>query len=252
MRLLVTRPQPQAQAWVERLRSRGFDAVALPLIEIAPAPDAAAVEAAWRSLGDRALVVFVSPSAVERFFAARPEGAVWPDWLDAASVGPGTTRALQDAGVDNVLEPPPDAEQFDSESLWLSLAGRDWRRASVLLVRGHGGREWLADQLREAGATVDKVAAYTRRAPAFDDVMRERLSEALAKPRQHVWLFSSSEAIEHLREAAGASADWSHACALATHPRIAERARSLGVGRILESRPSLDAVAAVLQKPKTR
>ena len=35
-RLLVTRPAAQAEPWVERLRARGIDAVALPLIEIAP------------------------------------------------------------------------------------------------------------------------------------------------------------------------------------------------------------------------
>ena len=38
----------------------------------------------------------------------------------------------------------------------------------MLLVRGDGGREWLAERLADAGAGVHAVAAYTRRAPRFD------------------------------------------------------------------------------------
>ncbi|RZL00618.1 MAG: uroporphyrinogen-III synthase, partial [Rubrivivax sp.] len=34
MRLLVTRPEPQASAWVDQLRALGIDAHALPLIAI--------------------------------------------------------------------------------------------------------------------------------------------------------------------------------------------------------------------------
>ena len=74
MRVLVTRPQPQADDWVSLLCARGIDAVALPLIEIAAAPDARAVAAAWASLPSRSLVVFVSPNAAERFIAERPHG----------------------------------------------------------------------------------------------------------------------------------------------------------------------------------
>ena len=36
-RLIVTRPQPEADRWVEQLRAQGVQAQALPLIEIGPA-----------------------------------------------------------------------------------------------------------------------------------------------------------------------------------------------------------------------
>ena len=38
MRIIVTRPEREALAWAEQLQARGFDAVALPLIAIGPAP----------------------------------------------------------------------------------------------------------------------------------------------------------------------------------------------------------------------
>ena len=54
--------------------ARGIDAVALPLIAIAPLLDPEPSQDAWLGWRGRGLVVFVSPNAVERFFAARPAG----------------------------------------------------------------------------------------------------------------------------------------------------------------------------------
>ena len=246
MRLLVTRPQPQADAWVARLREAGFDAVALPLIEVAAAPDVLAVEAAWHSLRGRALVVFVSPSAAECFVAARPAGSEWPPSLAAAAVGPGTARALREAGVAHVVEPAADSTQFDSEALWQQLARRDWRSAAVLIVRGDGGRDWLTARLQDAGATVDALAAYTRRPPRWHGDAAAALHAALSAPADHRWLFSSSQAIDHLA-AASAGTDWRRAHALATHPRIAARARSIGIADVIEARASFDAVVSALR-----
>ena len=58
--LLVTRPQPQADAWVVRLSALGVDAAALPLLAIAGAPDPAALGQAWASLSTQELVMFVN------------------------------------------------------------------------------------------------------------------------------------------------------------------------------------------------
>jgi uroporphyrinogen-III synthase len=44
------------------------------------------------------------------------------------------------------------------------------------------------------------------------------------------------------------SADWSAARALATHPRIAEAARRLGLQRVQTVEPTPEAVAAQLQQ----
>lgn len=247
MRVIVTRPAAQAQEWVARLAARQIDAVALPLIEIAEAPDPPAVHAAWQSLERQALVVFVSPSAVERFFALRPARAAWPPATRAASVGPGTSAALRASGVPEaaIVEPEAEAPQFDSESLWARLQHESWDGRPVLLARGDGGREWLADRLRDAGARVEALAVYRRIAPAFDAGRQALLRAALDRPQEHLWFFSSSEAIDRL-DAATAGHDWQAASALATHPRIAARARALGIGRVMEARAAFDAVAACI------
>jgi uroporphyrinogen-III synthase len=248
MKVLVTRPAAQAAEWVALLAARGIDAAALPLIGIAPPPDAEPVTAAWMSLKRQALVVFVSPNAAEQFFALRPAGAAWPAGVLAGSPGPGTTRTLAALGVPaaQIVEPAADAVQFDSEALWAQLAGRDWAGRAALIVRGDGGREWLADMLRERGVEVSFVCAYRRAAPVLDEAPRGLLDAALARPAQHLWFFSSSEAIDHLLVLRPA-ADWGAAQALATHPRIAERARQAGFARVSECRPTVEAVVGCIQ-----
>jgi uroporphyrinogen-III synthase len=246
-RVLVTRPAEQAGPWVERLRARGIAAEALPLIEIAPAADAAALRSAWSEITACRLVVFVSANAVLHFFAQRPSDAAWPGGLDAGAPGNGTSDALRDAGVPltAIVTPDADAAQFDSESLWARLRERDWRGARVLVVRGDGGRDWLGERLVAAGARVDTVSAYRRLAPSFAGAARDRLEAAIADD-DAVWLFSSSEAIANLEQAAGAGR-FAAARAVATHPRIAARARGLGFAVVVEAAPGLDAVIACLQ-----
>jgi uroporphyrinogen-III synthase len=220
----------------------------LPLIEVAPPLDAQPVRDAWATLAERRLVVFVSPNAVEQFFACRPATVVWPRGVDAGSTGPGTSRALLRLGVPATALVAPDARapQFDSEALWAQLAPRDWHGARVLIVRGEGGRDWLAETLRRHGARVDHVAAYRRLAPTFTPAQLEMLAAAVAEPPRYLWLFSSSEAIDNLDRVRPGS-NWSAARAVATHPRIAQRARQLGFGSVTQASPVLNAVVACLQ-----
>jgi uroporphyrinogen-III synthase len=109
----------------------------------------------------------------------------------------------------------------------------------------------MAETLRAHGARVAFVTAYERGAPLLDGDQRSLLAAALAAPAQHVWMFSSSESVGHL-EALAPGTLWRSACAIATHPRIAQRARDAGFGEVHECRPSVDAVVACLQSIETR
>jgi len=228
-RLIVTRPAAQAAPWVQALRARGVDATALPLIGIEPLADGTPVRQAWAALPSVHWVMFVSANAVEHFFALRPNGAAWPAGLAAGAPGPGTKAALQAEGLLLVDEPVPG--RADSEGLWAQVAPRFWRGRRVLVVRGEDGRDWLAEQLREAGAEVCFVAAYRRAPPMLDADAAALLASAAAAPQRHAFAFGSSEAVTRLRELAP-QAEWGTALALAGHPRIAEAARAAGFGQV--------------------
>ena len=254
MRVIVTRPAAQADSWVDALGELGVEAVALPLMRICAVPDSAPVIAAWRQLAASRLVFFVSANAAAHFFAQRPADAHWPAGVWAGSTGPGTTAALEACGLAaaQILEPSPDSAQFDSESLWQQqLCQIDWQGASVQIVRGDGGREWLADTLRGRGARVNFVAAYQRSEPEWDERARALVAEALAQPAAHLWLFSSSEAIDNLMLHLGRvepPRPLPPGCrAMATHPRIASAAQRAGFSQVLQSRPGVAEVVASLQ-----
>ena len=246
LRVLVTRPAAQAHGWVERLRAQGLDAAALPLLAIEGMADTAHLAEAWQALHRHALVMFVSPNAVTHFFAARPEGAAWPPVLRAAATGPGTVEALVAAGVPRARCVAPEVPPFDSGALWARLHGEAWAGRSVLIVRGDGGRDEFAQALAQAGAQVQAVAAYRRTVPHWSEDERALCDAALGAPEAHLWLLSSGEALGHLATLVP-GVQWRASRALASHPRIAERARALGFGQVIEAPPTLESVVSALR-----
>jgi len=259
MRVIVTRPQREAQDWVQALQQAGHAAQALPLIAIGPAPDAAAVQQAWQRLAQYQGAMFVSANAVAGFFAARPAGA--GSFADTAvptrawATGPGTTQALRRAGVpaSHIDAPAADAAQFDSEALWQLIGARIRPGARVLIVRGGDaaggntegvGRDWFARQVMQAGGSVDFVASYQRQAPQLDTAQLELARQAAGDGT--VWLFSSSEAVHNLR-ACLPQQSWARARAVATHGRIAQAARAAGFAVVRESRPALADIRASIE-----
>jgi len=247
--VLVTRPAPQAAAWVARLLDKGMQAQALPLIVIEPMAETAALRDTWHQLPQRDLAMFVSPNAVTSFFASRPAARTWPRGLRAAATGPGTVEALVAAGVPQALCVSPRAAPFDSSALWSVLQSESWAGRTALIVRGDGGRDEFAKALRAAGAKIAFVQAYQRRAPEWSDAERALALAAIAAPDQHVWLLSSAEAIDNLLAlftVLRPGTEWRHSIAVASHPRIAQRARRAGFGRVLEAPPLVDAVLSAV------
>jgi uroporphyrinogen-III synthase len=255
--VLVTRPAREAQRWVAQLQARGFDAFALPLIDIGPMDDLRPIQEAWQHLGEYAAVMFVSANAVAQFFEAK---VAIPslEWCSEAintrawSTGPGTSAALQLAGLarTQIDAPGDDATQFDSEALWARVGAKVRPGQRVLIVRGGDatgqgtGRDWLADRLADAGGLVDRLIAYRRLAPVLSEAQRAQARRAATDGA--VWVFSSSEAVGHLVRQFPAQG-WNGARAVATHPRIAETVRRAGFGVVCESRPTLDAVVSSIK-----
>ncbi len=241
--LVLTRPAAQVPAWRDALQALGVPVRAWPLIAIGPAPDPRAALRAWQALPGARAAFFASPNAVAAFMAARPAGLGWPDDCWAACVGPGSAAALRDAGVpaSRIVSPREDAGRFDSEALWPQLAlAAPWLGARVLLVRGEGGREWLADRWREAGATVQAWSVYTRHCPVPDGHERQLLQTWMHEQPPPLWLLSSSEAVVHWQHVVGAALP--PLPTLATHPRIAAAARAAGL-TVTEVAPTVGAVA---------
>ena len=236
--VVITRPRQQADALAQAVAALGRTAVVLPLLEIAPVQDAAPLRAALAELAEFALVAFVSPNAIDAAFAHLP---AWPARVALAVVGEGSRAALARHGVTGAAYTifSPDGAHSDSEHLLANLDLPALAGRRVLIVRGDGGRELLADALRAAGARVEAVAAYRRSVPPLTPQLGARLRALLAG--QNDWIITSSEALRGLADLVGRLAPSGELDALRAqhlivpHARIAATARALGFARVTET-----------------
>ena len=263
MRVIITRPAREANKWTAALSDTGYDAVALPLVEVVAAPEPHNVAAAWQGLGGFDAAMFVSGNAVEHFFASNSavaqvfsaQGAIK---TRALATGPGTVAALLRTGAEPewIDAPGQDSQQFDSEALWAVMGSQVRPGYKVLVVRGSGaaapevsstgghGRDWFANQVLAAGGSVDYVVTYQRVAVRLQGENLVLATQAASDGS--VWMFSSSEAIGNL-VASCPGQDWNLAKSVVTHPRIGDAARTAGFGTVIESRPSLASLLASIE-----
>lgn len=229
--IVVTRPQAQAAPLVEAIAAAGGRPLVFPLLEISPAVDGGALDVAAAALSSYALVVFISPNAVAHALPAILARGPWPAGVMPAAVGPGTVKALAAQGVNGCLVP---GGRFDSEALLAlpELAASRLSGRKVLILRGDGGRELLADTLKERGASVDCVTCYRRAAPSGDAAL---LLAAWRAGRLDALTVSSSEALRHLLAMLDdeGRAFLQKTPLFVPHARIAETARGLGLDRIV-------------------
>ena len=249
--VVVTRPRAQADGLAAAIAAQGREVVLLPLLEIDPLPDTAALRAALAQLDQYALAAFVSPNAIDAAFAHLPS---WPAQLPIAVLGEGSRASLAQHGVtaaNAIILTPRDGAPSDSEHLMeaLDLAALAGKR--VLIVRGESGRELIAEGMRAAGALVDTVAAYRRRVPALTPALAASLAALIARPCD--WIVTSSEALRGLfalaeqMGGAAAVAKLQQQHLIVPHVRIAETAQALGAARLTLTASGDASLLAALQ-----
>lgn len=244
-RVLVTRPAEQAGALATLIEAAGGSALRYPLLAISAADDTAPLQRAMAELDTYALAIFISPNAVDYSVPAILAARTWPVTLRVAAIGPGTTARLAHFGVAERGAVVAPQERYDSESL---LALPEMQKAAVagarvLILRGNGGRELLAETLLARGATVVAVSCYQRTPPGDS----ERLHSLLRDGALDALTVSSSEGLRNLMALAGPHAELCRRLPLfVPHRRIAEVADELGWCKVVLTGPADDGILASL------
>ncbi|MDF9904077.1 uroporphyrinogen-III synthase [Pseudomonas sp. AP3_22 TE3818] len=232
-RLLLTRPADEAAALGSFLAGQGIFSSSLPLLDIVPIAATDTMRQVVQTLEKFCAIIVVSKPAarigvelLERFRPAPP--AV--KWF---SVGAATAQILQSHGLD-VSFP---AEGDDSEALLElsrlreAIAQPD---ARVLILRGEGGRELLAERLRELGASVEYLELYRRAMPIYPPQV---LPQRIQAERLNGLVVSSGQGFEHLHQLAGDA--WPQLARLplfVPSPRVAELAHAAGAKTVVDCR----------------
>jgi uroporphyrinogen-III synthase len=191
LRVLVTRPLVQAGHLCDLLAQSGADCESLPAMEIVAHADTESRlrlrhAAAWDML------IFVSRNAVEY---ARPllERSGLPV---VAAIGRKTAEALHQHNIHVEIVPPC----YNSESLLAMSVMQRVAAKRILIVRGDGGREKLAETLRRRGARVEYAEVYRRIRPHKNTT---RLQGLLAQQQLDVVTIGSGDTLLNLVELAG-------------------------------------------------
>lgn len=154
LKILVTRPEQQAQALCEAIKIQGGQALVFPVIDIASIPVEQWMPA---DLDQQDMLIFVSRNAVSLFIDGLSESI--PEQVQLVAVGDGTAETIRSYGLKVAVQPNSIA---GSEGLLAMPALQDVAGKNITIVKGRGGRELLADSLIARGANIHLIDVYER------------------------------------------------------------------------------------------
>ena len=259
--IVITRPSGQGRQLSEALQTGLLKSgitkelspkiISLPLLTIVPKNEDDLSNRVIMALQSADLAIFVSLNAIE--CTLRIIEKPWQDLsnhvIPIGVMGGSSMAALKNHGVGTESAPTPvilpqDNAHWDSEGLWLELQKLhwDWPGKKVLIFKGEGGRDWLAETLKNAGAQVEAISVYQRVPlaldnPAWIDIHAIDFAQSL-------WLLTSSEAVRYLGQA---KLPLDLATAICPHHNIADAAERIGFGEVFACEPGDDALVAASQ-----
>jgi uroporphyrinogen-III synthase len=233
-RLLLTRPQAESLQLAVTLAEAEVFSCSLPLLAIEALTETAEQRELILNLERYCAVIAVSKPAarlglqlLDRYWPQPPRALSW------FAVGVATAKILADYGLTVSCPDCADASEglLALPELTAALAVSPPR---VLIMRGEGGRELIAERLRGQGVTVDYLQLYRRSLPTYASA---ELLELLSTQRLNGLLISSGAGLSHLLQLAGA--DWPRVAQLVLFvpsARVAEQARAAGAEHVVDCR----------------
>lgn len=165
-KILITRPEPQAEKLAACIQMLGGNPILLPCIIITAPDSLTSLIQATEQLNSFDIAVFISPNAVDKTLPLlRRSWPILPKHLKIACVGAGTAKAL--ANYQITVDFYPKA-RFNSEELINLSELKNIAGKRIVLFKGEGGKPLLADTLQQRGATVYKAIAYKRACPRIN------------------------------------------------------------------------------------
>ncbi len=194
IRILVTRPAAQANKLCAKIEAEGGVAIRFPVMEIVASSKEKQAKQTLSELQDDSILIFVSTNAVEYGLAHIDLSATN---IKVAAIGPATLRALQAQQVEVQITPQA---PFNSEALLSHPDLQKLDNKHVIILRGEGGREELANQLKARNAKVQYAEVYQRRLAATNPAP---LINALKRHEIDVITISSNQILLNLLDILG-------------------------------------------------
>ncbi|MGQ7816694.1 uroporphyrinogen-III synthase [Metapseudomonas furukawaii] len=246
-RLLLTRPAEECAALAATLAEHQVASSSLPLLAIQPLEESPEQRGLVLALDRYCAVVVVSkPAARLGLDLLDRHGRQPPASLRWFAVGAATGALLEGHGL-----PASWPEAGDDSEALLGLPAFTEALATaeprVLIMRGEGGREFLADRLRDQGVAVDYLELYRRCLPEYPS---GTLARRIEVEQLNGLVVSSGQGLANLLLLAGD--DWAGMARLplfVPSPRVAEQAMAAGAKNVVDCRgASATALLAALRQ----
>lgn len=196
-RVLVTRPADQVQALSTLLSQEKAIPITKPVIEIGPPADLQPLDEALSRLPSFDWIIFASVNAVSSFFDRAAALHIKLDWgrTRVAVIGSATEAAARERGLE--VDFCPDA--FVAEAFIEQFPGypKNVRGVRFLWPKTDIGRPYIHDQLKAAGARVERVICYTTNLPQDSENLAQELRALLELKAVDIVTFASSQAVRN-------------------------------------------------------
>ncbi|MEY4768108.1 MAG: hypothetical protein RL637_747 [Pseudomonadota bacterium] len=190
--VLITRPISQADTLLQLMKQHQKPAIHFPTIEIRSVANQTDIQNKLQNLKAYQWLIFISANAVNFALQANNGKIAAFKPIKIAAIGQATAQALQKWGLTVNLLPQ---QGFNSEYLLAELEPLLTAKSAILIVRGVGGREKLAQRLSELGMIVDDLPVYQRLLPTID---AEPIIKRVQQRQIAAITISSAEGLENL------------------------------------------------------
>lgn len=203
--VLVTRPQHQSAEFISLIEQGGGRALPFPSIEIEPVALDDELTALLTEINSYDMLIFISANAVTFAVSLLRKLNIQAADIkcDIAVIGKATCGVAKSAGFNVSIRPE---NGFNSKALLTlaSLQKEQIQQRKVLIVRGSGGLDELADTLTDRNALVTYAEVYRRRAPEQDiELKRESLSQNWGTYSISDITVTSNESLQNLYDMVG-------------------------------------------------
>ena len=193
-KILVTRPRDQADNLCRLIEKENGTAIHLPVMEIKPVENELAIQELLSRISSYDIGIFISQNAVRCTLELLNKDIHALYDLKVVAIGKATARLLKQEGIKNIdyadtvatSEALLELPVFDSQHL---------KNARVVIFRGVGGREYLAERLSERGAYVDYLEVYHRLPCKHDNTV---LNNIFFNEKPDMIVVTSNEGLQNL------------------------------------------------------
>lgn len=225
VKIIITKPEDQAIHLAEQIQQMGGIPIIFPTIKIIDVIDHTTLKNQLQNIHQIDIIIFISPTAVQKTFSLlKLISLPIPKSISILAVGSGTATALKQFNIHHVQHPQ---ENFGSEGILDLPLLQNIKNKKIIIFKGEGGRELLADTLIQRGAKLTEIVTYKRILPTID--VNYYISEWQKSPIGLIICTSESSLQNLITLLSTAGQSWLlQQLILVSSPRLAQIVASIG------------------------